>query len=185
MRTYAICTKGLDHYYKSGQVGLSESVASVENRNFCDEGDEVIGGGALISGRSALFHMAYSTPADDIDADLVRNDGWEVSFTNRSGVEQIVTIFVICTTTNLGHRSVSGAAPVTGNFAILPSACAADRILVGGGVQIEASEDEFMIGTRPFHGADDTTSTDDGWVGLSSVATDPVDMTVTAICLPV
>lgn len=185
MRTYAICTRGLDHEYKSGSNLLSASVASVEFRAFCDEGDEVVGGGASISGRSALFHMAYSTPADDVDADLLRNDGWEVSITNRSGVEQIAKIFVICTTTNLSHRSVTDAAPVTGNFAVLASACAADRILVGGGVQIEASEDEFMVGTRSFHGPDDTTSTDDGWAGYSSVATDPVDMTVTAICLPV
>lgn len=93
---YAVCVKGSDLRYVKRSPLTVAAGESADRSAPCPNDEQVVGGGARLSGAADQGRLVASVPYDDGDADLVPDDGWRVRADNLSGSDEELRAFAIC-----------------------------------------------------------------------------------------
>jgi hypothetical protein len=93
---YAVCARGQDLRYATRREVALSAGQNLIRRVGCKDREQVVGGGAVVTGTPNNARLVASFPVDDADANTVPDDGWESRVEGLSGIERRVTAYAIC-----------------------------------------------------------------------------------------
>jgi hypothetical protein len=93
---FVVCAAHLDlRYVKEGPDSVSAG-SSASRLVECKSSEQVVGGGAKVTGPPDRARMVSTFPVDGDDANGIPDDGWQSRVYNLSGADKNVTAFAIC-----------------------------------------------------------------------------------------